>query len=57
MFKGFGRLWAWCRESLNFRRSRRPSDYRKVSITEKLIYSGALQRGRLTGSPLARECK
>jgi hypothetical protein len=52
--KGFKRLFNWFRNNDGYARSRKISDYRAVSMAQKLICSGALQSTRLTGAPLAR---
>ena len=58
MFKrGFKRLVIWYRKNHNFVQSRKISDYRAVSMAQKLICSGSLQSDRLTGAPLARAGK
>lgn len=48
------RIKCWYRKNRNYRLSRKISDYRAISLAERLVRTGALQSARLTGSPLAR---
>jgi len=51
------RMARWYRNNQNYRLSRRISDFRACSTAERLICTGALQSTRLTGAPLAKDCK
>ena len=44
----------WYRRGNNYKVTRARSSYRAVSTAERLIESGALQNGRMTGNPLVR---
>ena len=52
IIKTVTRLKCWRRKNRNYVRSRKQSDYRAVSMAEKLVASGSLQKSRTTGSPL-----
>lgn len=44
----------WFRKSNNYKASRVKSSDHAVCTAERLINSGALQNGRMTGNPLVR---
>jgi hypothetical protein len=48
------RLKCWRRKNSNYRLSRKQSDYRAVSMAEKLVASGTLQTDRLSGLSIKR---
>lgn len=54
LFNSAERLKIWYRKNRGYRLSRKISDYRAISLAERLVRSGSLQGSRLTGAPMTR---